>query len=86
MKRLILVVGSLGALALARETPYLSVCSVAPASKAANGEAISLKTLTKEKPVFVVFWKERCPHNPRASALFNSLSMAYEGKAKTSRM
>ena len=84
MKLLVLIAASLAALAWAQDTPYLSVGSVAPdfSGKAANGEAVSLKTLTKEKPVFVVFWKERCPHNPRASALFNSLSKAYQGKAK----
>jgi len=48
--------------------------------KASDGKNYSLKDLVKEKPAFVVFWKERCPHNPKASSLFNALSKAYEGK------
>ncbi len=46
-----------------------------------DGKTHTLKSLTEKAPVFVVFWKERCPHNPRASALFNQLAKAYEGKA-----
>lgn len=58
--------------------------SAAPefAGKTVDGKEVTLKGLTKDKPVFLVYWKERCPHNPRASALFNSLNKAYEGKAQ----
>jgi len=66
-----------------QEALYLPEGSKAPSfsGKTHTGKEVSLESLTKEGPVFVVFWKERCPHNPRASALFNSLYKAYEGKA-----
>lgn len=65
-----------------QEALHLPEGSKAPAfaGKTHTGKEVSLQSLTKEGPVFVVFWKERCPHNPRASALFNSLYKAYEGK------
>lgn len=63
---------------------HLAEGSKAPAfsGKAHTGKTLSLNELTKNGPVFVVFWKERCPHNPRAAALFNSLYKAYEGKTQ----
>jgi len=51
-------------------------------AKGTGGKDYELKSLIKEKPVFLVYWKERCPHNPRATALFNSIAKAYEGKAQ----
>jgi peroxiredoxin len=63
---------------------YLPVGEKAPPIEgtATDGKAYKLAELAREKPVFVIFWKERCPHNPRASALFNALNKAYEGKAQ----
>ena len=63
---------------------YLPVGEVAPpiAGKGTDGKEYSSTFLTKEKPLFVVFWKERCPHNKKASALFNALNKAYEGKVQ----
>lgn len=86
-KPLVAILGLAGAglvLAGIQETPYLPVGETAPIieSKANDGKSYSTSNLAKEKPLFVVFWKERCPHNPRASALFNSLNKAYEGKAQ----
>lgn len=46
------------------------------------GKKVSLKSLTKDGPVFLVFWKEQCPHNPRASALFNEIHKAYGEKSR----
>jgi peroxiredoxin len=62
---------------------HLSVGSTAPAisGKANDGKDVALEALTKKGSVFVVFWKERCPHNPRASALFNAMAKAYGEKA-----
>lgn len=63
---------------------HLAEGSKAPAfsGKANTGATVSLAELTKNGPAFVVFWKERCPHNPRAAALFNNIYKAYEGKVK----
>lgn len=63
---------------------HLDEGTKAPAfsGKTNTGSTVSLSELTKDGPAFVVFWKERCPHNPRASALFNGIYKAYEGKVK----
>lgn len=47
-----------------------------------DGKDYSLKGLTEAGPAFVVFWKNRCPHNPKASSLINSLAKAYGEKVK----
>lgn len=77
------VAGAVFAPAVLQGEFYLPPGEKAPPIKgiAHDGKTYSLADLTKSKPVFVVFWKERCPHNPRASALFNALAKAYEGKA-----
>lgn len=61
---------------------YLPAGNMAPAIEgvAPDGKTYSLAKLAKEKPAFVVFWKQRCPHNAKASALFNSLQKAYGEK------
>jgi peroxiredoxin len=78
------VIGAVSALALAQEGLYLPAGSEAPplSGVGTDGKEYSLTGLTKEKPAFVVFWKQRCPHNARASALFNALNKAYEGKVQ----
>jgi len=73
------------ALATAMAPPvsdYLPVGSEAPAFEivAADGQTYSLKSLTEKAPVFLVFWKERCPHNRRATPLFNAMKEAYGDK------
>jgi peroxiredoxin len=47
-----------------------------------DGNTYTIASLTEDSPAFIVFWKERCPHNPRAAGLFNSLGTAYGGKVK----
>lgn len=65
-------------------TPHLAVGATAPDFKgvASDGKEYALKTLTGDSPAFLVFWKERCPHNPKATALFNALHKAYGEKVK----
>src|SRR5688572_20309263 len=65
------------------EDPYLSVGNAAPSisGKAPDGKDYSLETMRKKGSVFVVFWKERCPHNKTASSLFNALAKAHGEKA-----
>lgn len=78
--------GILGAacLVMAQEALHLPVGSEAPAFSGlgTDGKEYSLKGLTSEKPAFIVFWKNPCPHNGRASALLNAINKAYEGKAQ----
>lgn len=61
---------------------YLSPGSEAPdfEVKATDGESYSLKNLTEKAPVFLVFWKDPCGHNPRATPLFNRIKEAYGDK------
>ncbi len=72
------VIGATCAFA-AQSTLHLEVGKDAPAfaGTASDGKEYSLKSLTAEGPAFVVFWKQRCPHNKRASALFNALHKAH---------
>ncbi len=62
-----------------QNSPHLEVGKDAPsfAGTASDGKDYSLKSLTAEGPAFVVFWKKRCPHNGKASALFNALHKAH---------
>jgi len=61
---------------------YLSTGSDAPdfEVKATDGESYSLENLTEKAPVFLVFWKDPCGHNPRATPLFNRMKEAYGDK------
>lgn len=61
---------------------YLSEGSDAPAFElqATDGVTYTLKNMTEKTPVFMVFWKGSCPHNPRAAPLFESLKNAYGDK------
>lgn len=63
---------------------HIPVGETAPAFElqGADGKQYALKDLTGKQPVFVLFWKERCPHNGRASALYNNLFAAYAGKVQ----
>jgi len=48
-------------------------------AKGTDGKSYSLNNVTKA-PMVMVFWKNPCPHNPRASKLVNSIVDAYKGK------
>lgn len=63
----------------AQEATHLAVGKEAAAfvAKASDGKEYSLKSLTADGPAFVVFWKERCPHNKTASSLLNTLYKAH---------
>jgi len=63
---------------------FLPEGSVAPvfSGKAQDGREISLDNMLRKGPVFVLFWKESCPHNPRASKLLNALYEAYKDKVQ----
>ncbi len=49
-------------------------------AKATDGKSYSLDNVGKKAPMIMVFWKNPCPHNPRASKLINSIVDAYKGK------
>lgn len=80
----LLGLGAGSAWAVVQDTPYLPPGEKAPAfsAKGTDGKDYSLAALTKEKPVFVVFWKQRCPHNKKASELINSIHQAYGDKVQ----
>jgi len=63
---------------------YLPIGSDAPAVEgvAVDGNAYSLHAMAAESPVFLIFWKDPCPHNPRAMPFINALTEAYEGKVQ----
>lgn len=42
-----------------------------------DGNRYSLTDLTQTSSAFLVFWKEVCPHNPRAMPLYNAMTEAY---------
>lgn len=77
-------IGVLGAVAVAQQGETALVGKKAPAFEASTtaGKKVSLESLTQDGPVFLLFWKERCPHNPRASKLFNAMHKAYGEKSK----
>lgn len=45
-----------------------------------DGKTYTLAGVEKQAPLVMVFWKNPCPHNPRASSLINSVVNAYKGK------
>jgi peroxiredoxin len=63
---------------------YLPIGSEAPAVEGitVDGQPYSLADKLANGPVFLVFWKDPCPHNPRAMPFFNALTEAYEGKVQ----
>ncbi len=60
--------------------PLIGKAAPAFSVKGTNGEAYSLKNADSKSPMIMVFWKNPCPHNPRASKLINSIVDAYKGK------
>lgn len=86
MKRILIgsaAVAAIMGFVVAAEDPFLAVGSPAPgiSGKASDGKDYSTEAMAKKGSVFVVFWKERCPHNGVASALYNALAKAYGEKA-----
>ena len=86
MKRILIAAAVLAAIfgfASIAQDPFLAVGSEAPviAGKGSDGKDYSTDAMVKKGSVFVLFWKEVCPHNPRASALYNALAKAYGEKA-----
>jgi thiol-disulfide isomerase/thioredoxin len=63
---------------------YLPIGSEAPALEgvAIDGAFYSLREMLAEGPVFLIFWNDPCGHNPAAIPLINSITNAYEGKAR----
>jgi peroxiredoxin len=61
---------------------YLPAGSTAPtfSVQGIDGNTYGLESLTAEGPVFLVFWKDPCPHNRRAMPHFNALKTAYGEK------
>lgn len=49
-------------------------------AKATDGKTYSLDNVSKKAPMIMVFWKNPCPHNPRAAPMINSIVEAYKGK------
>jgi peroxiredoxin len=45
-----------------------------------DGKTYTLASAEKQSPLIMVFWKNPCPHNPKASGLVNSIVDAYKGK------
>ena len=82
---LVLMVGLTAGVA-PQGTPYLPAGEEAPLfeAKGSDGNTHSLKAMTAKSPVFMVFWKERCPHNRRAAPIFNALKSAYGEKVNYS--
>lgn len=63
---------------------YLKVGSTAPALSATgtDGKTHTLKSLTKEGPIFLYFIKEGCPVNHRAAPFVTKLYGEYDEKAR----
>ena len=45
-----------------------------------DGKTYTLGGVEKKAPMIMAFWKNPCPHNPRASSLVNSIVDAYKDK------
>jgi peroxiredoxin len=63
---------------------YLPIGSDAPAVEGigVDGARYSLHAMAAESPVFLIFWKDPCPHNRRAMPFLNALTKAYDGKVQ----
>ncbi len=63
---------------------YLPIGSEAPAIEGVgvDGNSYSLHEMAAEAPVFLLFWKDPCPHNPRAMPFINALTEAYDGRVQ----
>ena len=74
----------MGVVAQEGDRIYLPIGSEAPALEgvAIDGAFYSLREMLAEGPVFLIFWNDPCGHNPAAIPLINSITNAYEGKAR----
>jgi peroxiredoxin len=61
------------------KNPLIGKAAPAFSAKGTDGKTYSLDSVGK-KPMIIAFWKNPCPHNPRASKLINSVVAAYKGK------
>ncbi len=66
--------------AIAIDDMFIAKGTEAPAfsGEAPDGTKVSLSEM--KGPTFVVFWKQRCPHNKAASAIFNEMKKNYGEK------
>lgn len=73
--------GAAVAIAVTQQQPTI-VGQAAPEFTATgtDGKSYTLGGVEKKAPLVMVFWKNPCPHNPRASSLVNSVVDAYKGK------
>lgn len=62
------------------KSPIVGKDAPAFSAKGTDGKTYSLDSVGKKAPMIMVFWKNPCPHNPRASKLVNSIVDAYKGK------
>lgn len=76
---MIQAIAAFALLATAQRPMHIAVGSEAPAIKGTTteGKSFDLAQSRAKGNSFVLFWKERCPHNPIASSLFNNLAKAY---------
>ena len=76
----LLAAGIVGGAVPRQDSPYyLPAGTEAPdfSGTTADGSLVSLEATIGEGPLFLVFWKESCPHNPRAMPSFNAMKEAY---------
>lgn len=72
---------ALAATSANQEKPYLEPGKEAPTFtlKGSDGKSYDLAKMREDRSVFVLFWKQRCPHNPRAAQIYNKLAESYKG-------
>ncbi len=74
-----------GGAAFQQDSPYyIPAGTEAPSFEGTThgGMQVNLEAMLEEGPVFLVFWKEVCPHNPRAMPSFNAMKEAYGEKVQ----
>ena len=62
------------------QSPLIGKAAPAFSTSATDGKTYSLDNVSKKAPMIMVFWKNPCPHNPRAAPMVNSIVEAYKGK------
>ncbi|HRF59051.1 MAG TPA: redoxin domain-containing protein [Fimbriimonadaceae bacterium] len=72
---------ALSATSAIQEKPYLEPGKDAPtfSLKGSDGKSYDLAKMREDKSAFVLFWKQRCPHNARAAQIYNKLVQTYKG-------
>jgi peroxiredoxin len=61
----------------ASETQLVGKPAPSFTAQATDGKTHNLKDLAAKGPVFLVFWKDPCPHNPLAASLINEIVKSY---------